>query len=198
MRMKANGFFAVFMTFVWQLIWFVFHWSTPAVEIVKIVLENEELRLETKRLEQEKKASTDIIEEKVQFETELLQQRIKQLVHASEQERQQWLNEKNAIDEDRKDLESRLELLRTEFDRLDDYWQVKSIRTNSQQNEQSNGNFKFGSEWQSLKFQIHFHVILNVERIKALASNSVWNQLMEYQMEHIPSWSSLTKWRCDD
>lgn len=137
------------------------------------MLENEELRLETKRLEQEKKASTDIIEEKVQFETELLQQRIKQLVHASEQERQQWLNEKNAIDEDRKDLESRLELLRTEFDRLDDYWQVKSIRTNSQQNEQSNGNFKFGSEWQSLKFQIHFHVILNVERIKALASNSV-------------------------
>jgi len=95
------------------------------VEIVKIVLENEELRLETKRLEQEKKASTDIIEEKVQFETELLQQRIKQLVHASEQERQQWLNEKNAIDEDRKDLESRLELLRTEFDRLDDYWQLK-------------------------------------------------------------------------
>merc|ERR550517_1424850 len=95
------------------------------VEIVKIVLENEELRLETKRLEQEKKASTDIIEEKVQFETELLQQRIKQLIQSNEQERQQYINEKNTIDEDRKDLESRLELLRTEFDRLDDYWQMK-------------------------------------------------------------------------
>ena len=96
-----------------------------AVEIVKIVLENEELRLEVKRLEREKNTSADVVEEKVQFETELLQQRIKQLVHSSEQDRQHYISDRNAIDEDRKDLESRLELLRTEFDRLDDYWQVE-------------------------------------------------------------------------
>jgi len=95
------------------------------VEIVKIVLENEELRLEVKRLEREKNTSADVVEEKVQFETELLQQRIKQLVHSSEQDRQHYISDRNAIDEDRKDLESRLELLRTEFDRLDDYWQMK-------------------------------------------------------------------------
>lgn len=126
--LKANQSFTPFLVVKRQLIECIL---ISPVEIVKIVLENEELRLEVKRLEQEKTSSDDIIEEKVQFETELLQQRIKQLIQSNEQERQQYINEKNTIDEDRKDLESRLELLRTEFDRLDDYWQVKQMPAKS-------------------------------------------------------------------
>ena len=95
---------------------------------MKIVLENEELRLKVKELsedlEQEKKEADDRLEEKIEFETALLQQRIKQLMREGEEEKLRHLTEKNAIDEDRRDLESRLELLRAEFERLDDYWQV--------------------------------------------------------------------------
>lgn len=65
------------------------------------------------------------MEEKVEFETALLQQRIKQLVRDLEDEKQRNQVEKNALEEDRRDLESRLDMLRTEFDRLDDYWQSK-------------------------------------------------------------------------
>ena len=100
-------------------------WLLFAVQVVKIVLENEELRVQVQQLEDDRatasKSWAETIEEKVQFETALLQQRIKELNHSNDSN----VAEKNAIDEDRRDLESRLELLRTEFDRLDDYWQVK-------------------------------------------------------------------------
>lgn len=99
-----------------------------AVEIVKILIDNEELRLKVRRqqedLEKEQKESEERMEEKVEFETALLQQRIKQLVRDGEDERQRFNMEKNALEEDRRDLEARLDMLRTEFDRLDDYWQV--------------------------------------------------------------------------
>lgn len=98
------------------------------VEIVKILIDNEELRLKVRRqqeeMEKEQKEAEERIEEKVEFETALLQQRIKQLMRDSEDEKQRHQMEKNALEEDRRDLESRLDMLRTEFDRLDDYWQV--------------------------------------------------------------------------
>lgn len=98
------------------------------VEIVKILIDNEELRLKVRRqqeeLEMEQKEAEERMEEKVEFETALLQQRIKQLVRDLEDEKQRNQVEKNALEEDRRDLESRLDMLRTEFDRLDDYWQV--------------------------------------------------------------------------
>ncbi|XP_045033460.1 ninein isoform X2 [Daphnia magna] len=99
------------------------------VEIVKILIDNEELRLKVRRqqeeLEMEQKEAEERMEEKVEFETALLQQRIKQLVRDLEDEKQRNQVEKNALEEDRRDLESRLDMLRTEFDRLDDYWQAK-------------------------------------------------------------------------
>ncbi|XP_057374956.1 ninein-like isoform X2 [Daphnia carinata] len=99
------------------------------VEIVKILIDNEELRLKVRRqqeeMEKELKESEERMEEKVEFETALLQQRIKQLVRDLEDEKQRNQVEKNALEEDRRDLESRLDMLRTEFDRLDDYWQSK-------------------------------------------------------------------------
>lgn len=98
------------------------------VEIVKILRDNEELRLKVRKqhdeLEEEQKEADLRMEEKVEYETALLQQRIKQLVRESEEEKQRHQQERNAIDEDRRDLESRLEMLRNEFDRLDEYWQV--------------------------------------------------------------------------
>ena len=41
-----------------------------------------------------------------------------------DEEKARLQSEKEALDEDRRDLETRLELLRVEFERLDDYWQV--------------------------------------------------------------------------
>ncbi len=72
----------------------------------------------------EQKEAEERMEEKVEFETALLQQRIKHLVRDLEDEKQRNQMEKNALEEDRRDLESRLDMLRTEFDRLDEYWQV--------------------------------------------------------------------------
>lgn len=103
------------------------------VEIVKILIDNEELRLKVRRqqeeLEKERKESEEQMEEKVEFETALLQQRIKQLVRDSEDEKQRNQLEKNVLEEDRRDLETRLDMLRTEFDRLDEYWQVSCFTT---------------------------------------------------------------------
>nr|CAH0106025.1 unnamed protein product [Daphnia galeata] len=103
--------------------------DTVKVEIVKILIDNEELRLKVRHqqeeLEMEQKESEERMEEKVEFETALLQQRIKHLVRDLEDEKQRNQMEKNALEEDRRDLESRLDMLRTEFDRLDDYWQSK-------------------------------------------------------------------------
>lgn len=100
------------------------------VEIVKILIDNEELRLKVRRqqedLEKEQKEADERMEEKVEFETALLQQRIKQLMRDAEDEKQRFQLEKNALEEDRRDLESRLDMLRAEFDRLDDYWQVQN------------------------------------------------------------------------
>ncbi|EFX84463.1 hypothetical protein DAPPUDRAFT_222984 [Daphnia pulex] len=99
------------------------------VEIVKILIDNEELRLKVRHqqedLEMEQKEAEERMEEKVEFETALLQQRIKHLVRDLEDEKQRNQMEKNALEEDRRDLESRLDMLRTEFDRLDEYWQSK-------------------------------------------------------------------------
>lgn len=98
------------------------------MEIVKILIDNEELRLKVRHqqedLEMEQKEAEERMEEKVEFETALLQQRIKHLVRDLEDEKQRNQMEKNALEEDRRDLESRLDMLRTEFDRLDEYWQV--------------------------------------------------------------------------
>lgn len=98
------------------------------MEIVKIVIDNEELRLKVRRqqeeLEREQREAEERMDEKVEFETALLQQRIKQLMRDSEDEKQRFQVEKNTLEEDRRDLESRLDMLRMEFDRLDDYWQV--------------------------------------------------------------------------
>lgn len=106
-------------------------WMVALVEIVKILIDNEELRLKVRRqqeeMEKELKESEERMEEKVEFETALLQQRIKQLMRDGEDEKQRHQMEKNALEEDRRDLESRLDMLRTEFDRLDDYWQVWEI-----------------------------------------------------------------------
>ena len=102
-----------------------------AEEIVKIVLENEELRILAAKfedeLETERREGSQRVEEKVHFETALLQQRIKQLTREIDEGKQQQETERIASEEDRKDLESRLELLRTEYDRLDDYWQVRCV-----------------------------------------------------------------------
>jgi uncharacterized protein (DUF3084 family) len=107
-------------------VWFFFIDIT--VEIVKILIDNEELRLKVRHqqedLEMEQKEAEERMEEKVEFETALLQQRIKHLVRDLEDEKQRNQMEKNALEEDRRDLESRLDMLRTEFDRLDEYWQV--------------------------------------------------------------------------
>lgn len=82
------------------------------------------MRRQQEDLEKEQKESEERMEEKVEFETALLQQRIKQLMRECEDEKQRNQLEKNSLEEDRRDLESRLDMLRTEFDRLDDYWQV--------------------------------------------------------------------------
>ena len=99
------------------------------MEIVKIVLENEELRQKVKKqqeeLEAEQREADERMEEKVEYETALLQQRIKKLLREAEDEKKRHQNDKNAFDEDRRDLESRLDMLRAEFERLDDYWQVR-------------------------------------------------------------------------
>ena len=99
------------------------------MEIVKIVLENEELRQKVKKqqeeLEAEQREADELMEEKVEYETALLQQRIKKLLREAEDEKKRHQNDKNAFDEDRRDLESRLDMLRAEFERLDDYWQVR-------------------------------------------------------------------------
>lgn len=82
------------------------------------------MKKQQEELENEQKEADLRTEEKVEYETALLQQRIKQLVRESEEEKQRHQQEKNALEDDRKDLESRLEMLRNEFDRLDEYWQV--------------------------------------------------------------------------
>ena len=74
----------------------------------------------------EQKEADERMEEKVEFETALLQQRVKQLMRESEEEKKRHQSEKNLLEEDRRDLESRLDMLRTEFERLDEYWQVTS------------------------------------------------------------------------
>jgi uncharacterized protein (DUF3084 family) len=106
----------------------LFFFIDITVEIVKILIDNEELRLKVRHqqedLEMEQKEAEERMEEKVEFETALLQQRIKHLVRDLEDEKQRNQMEKNALEEDRRDLESRLDMLRTEFDRLDEYWQV--------------------------------------------------------------------------
>lgn len=59
------------------------------MEIVKIVLENEELRLKVRHvsdeLDREKKEADERLEEKIEFETALLQQRIKQVNPVADQ-----------------------------------------------------------------------------------------------------------------
>jgi len=125
------------------------------VQVVKIVLENEELRVQVQQLEDDRatasKSWAETIEEKVQFETALLQQRIKELNHSNDSN----VAEKNAIDEDRRDLESRLELLRTEFDRLDDYWQMK-IDTERELNEEERQStlFTYDEKFKALEMKI--------------------------------------------
>lgn len=100
------------------------------VEIVKILEDNEELRLKVKQQQEEliaEQKEADLrMEEKVEFETALLQQRVKQLMKESDEEKKRHEQEKNTLEEDRRDLESRLDMLRAEFERLDDYWQVRS------------------------------------------------------------------------
>lgn len=82
------------------------------------------MKRQQEELEAEQKEAEERMEEKVEYETALLQQQIKQLLREAEEERKRHLIEKNALEDDRRDLESRLDMLRAEFERLDDYWQV--------------------------------------------------------------------------
>lgn len=82
------------------------------------------VKQQQEELEREQKEADERMEEKVEYERAVLQQQMKQLVREHEDDRHKFQVEKTALEEDRRDLESRLEMLRAEFDRLDEYWQV--------------------------------------------------------------------------
>ena len=83
------------------------------------------MKKQHEELELEQKEADERMEEKVEYETAILQQRIKHLTKEAEEDRKRNNLERNALEEDRRDLESRLDMLRAEFDRLDEYWQVR-------------------------------------------------------------------------